>query len=90
MVNIKINGKPVVVEPGKRIIEITDHLQIHIPRFCYHEKLSVVANCRMCLVEIVGAKKLSPACSTYRITKKYYGTFISKSSIRLSYLCSSW
>jgi NADH-quinone oxidoreductase subunit G len=65
MVNIKINGKPVVVEPGKRIIEITDHLQIHIPRFCYHEKLSVVANCRMCLVEIVGAKKLSPACSTY-------------------------
>lgn len=69
MINIKINDKQIAVKDGSRIIEIADNLRIPIPRFCYHEKLSIAANCRVCLVEVEVANtpKLLPACATYVI-----------------------
>ena len=57
MATIEIDGKSFDVENGKMIIEVADDAGIHIPRFCYHKKLSVAANCRMCLVEVVNSKK---------------------------------
>ena len=64
MATIEIDGKPLEVENGKMIIEAADAAGIPIPRFCYHKKLSVAANCRMCLVQIEGSKKPVPACAT--------------------------
>lgn len=64
MVEIEINGKRTMVEDGTSIIEAADGMRIYIPRFCYHKKLSVVANCRMCLVEVDQSKKTLPACAT--------------------------
>ena len=49
---------------NETIIQVTDRLNIHIPRLCYHKRLSIVASCRMCLVEVEGAKFPQPACST--------------------------
>ena len=49
---------------GSMLIQATDKAGIHIPRFCYHEKLSVAANCRMCLVDVEKAPKPMPACAT--------------------------
>ena len=46
------------------LIEVTDRQEVYVPRFCYHEKLSVAANCRMCLVEVEKAPKPLPACAT--------------------------
>lgn len=64
MIDIEINGKPLQVEPGSMIIEVADQAGIPIPRFCYHKKLSIAANCRMCLVEVEKAPKPLPACAT--------------------------
>ena len=64
MASIEIDGKTFDVENGKMIIEVADDAGIHIPRFCYHKKLSVAANCRMCLVEVEGGRKTVPACAT--------------------------
>ncbi|MFZ5844186.1 MAG: NADH-quinone oxidoreductase subunit NuoG [Pseudomonadota bacterium] len=64
MVNIEIDGKKLQVEPGSMIIEAADAAGIYIPRFCYHKKLSVAANCRMCLVDVAKAPKAVPACAT--------------------------
>lgn len=64
MANIEIDGKAFEVENGKMIIEVADEAGIHIPRFCYHKKLSVAANCRMCLVEVENSRKTVPACAT--------------------------
>jgi NADH-quinone oxidoreductase subunit G len=64
MATIEIDGQSFDVENGKMIIEVADDAGIHIPRFCYHKKLSVAANCRMCLVEVVNSKKTLPACAT--------------------------
>ena len=64
MVEIEIDGKKFEVEPGSTIIEAADAAGIYIPRFCYHKKLSVAANCRMCLVEVEKAPKPMPACAT--------------------------
>ncbi|MCR9192474.1 MAG: NADH-quinone oxidoreductase subunit NuoG [Gammaproteobacteria bacterium] len=64
MAKIEIDGKNFDVENGKMIIEVADEAGIHIPRFCYHKKLSVAANCRMCLVEVEGGRKTVPACAT--------------------------
>ncbi|RDH81185.1 MAG: NADH-quinone oxidoreductase subunit G [endosymbiont of Galathealinum brachiosum] len=49
---------------GSMLIQATDKAGIHIPRFCYHDKLSVAANCRMCLVDVEKAPKPMPACAT--------------------------
>ncbi|MGI9220246.1 MAG: NADH-quinone oxidoreductase subunit NuoG [Woeseiaceae bacterium] len=64
VVNIEVDGKPVEARKGQMVIEVTDHIGAYIPRFCYHEKLSIAANCRMCLVEIEKAPKPMPACAT--------------------------
>lgn len=64
MANIEINGKPLQVTDGAMVIEAADAAGITIPRFCYHKKLSVAANCRMCLVEIEKIGKPVPACAT--------------------------
>jgi NADH-quinone oxidoreductase subunit G len=64
MAKIEIDGKSFEVENGKMIIEVADEAGIHIPRFCYHKKLSVAANCRMCLVEVEKNRKTVPACAT--------------------------
>ena len=64
MVNIEIDGKKVKGRDGAMLIEAADEAGIAIPRFCYHKKLSVAANCRMCLVEVEKAAKPLPACAT--------------------------
>ncbi len=64
MAKIEIDGVTVEVEPGTTIIEVADRIGIPIPRFCYHRKLSVAANCRMCLVQVEKAPKALPACAT--------------------------
>ncbi len=64
MVRIEIDGQELEARPGANVIEIADEAGIYIPRFCYHEKLSVAANCRMCLVQIENAPKPMPACAT--------------------------
>ncbi len=63
-VNITVDGKTLEAEQGQMLIEVTDQAGIHIPRFCYHPKLSIAANCRMCLVEVERAPKPLPACAT--------------------------
>lgn len=63
-VNIEIDGKKILAEQGSMIIEAADDHDVYIPRFCYHKKLSVAANCRMCLVELEGGRKAMPACAT--------------------------
>lgn len=64
IVNIEVDGQPVEAKKGQMVIQATDAIGNYIPRFCYHEKLSVAANCRMCLVEIEKAPKPMPACAT--------------------------
>jgi NADH-quinone oxidoreductase subunit G len=64
MLKIEIDGKPLEVPQGSTIIEAADAAGISIPRFCYHHKLSVAANCRMCLVDVEKAPKPLPACAT--------------------------
>jgi len=64
IVNIEVDGKPVEARKGQMVIEVTDAIGAYIPRFCYHEKLSIAANCRMCLVEVEKAPKPLPACAT--------------------------
>ena len=61
---IEIDGRELQAVPGAMIIEVADEAGIYIPRFCYHEKLSIAANCRMCLVEVERAPKPLPACAT--------------------------
>jgi NADH-quinone oxidoreductase subunit G len=63
IVNIEVDGKPVEARQGQMVIEVTDNIGVYVPRFCYHEKLSIAANCRMCLVDIEGAPKPTPACA---------------------------
>lgn len=63
-VNITVDGTELEAQAGQMLIEVTDQAGIHIPRFCYHPKLSIAANCRMCLVEVERAPKPLPACAT--------------------------
>ena len=63
-VEFEIDGKLVTANQGDSIISIADREGIDVPRFCYHKKLSVAANCRMCLVDVEGVPKAQPACST--------------------------
>ncbi|PCI36299.1 MAG: NADH-quinone oxidoreductase subunit G [Thiotrichales bacterium] len=63
-VSVIIDGKKLEVPQGSMIIEAADDAGITIPRFCYHKKLPVAANCRMCLVELKDGRKPMPACAT--------------------------
>ena len=64
MASIEIDGKKIETRDGAMVIEAADEAGIYIPRFCYHKKLSIAANCRMCLVEVEKAAKPLPACAT--------------------------
>ena len=64
MINLEIDGNPVESERGSTVMEAAHKLGIYIPHFCYHKKLSIAANCRMCLVEVEKAPKPLPACAT--------------------------
>ena len=63
-VNIEVNGVPMKARKGQMVIHVTDAHDVYVPRFCYHEKLPIAANCRMCLVEVEKAPKPMPACAT--------------------------
>ena len=64
MIEIQLDGKPVSVAPGSMVMHAADAAGIYVPHFCYHKKLSIAANCRMCLVDIEKAPKPMPACAT--------------------------
>ncbi|MBI4005125.1 MAG: NADH-quinone oxidoreductase subunit G [Gammaproteobacteria bacterium] len=64
LITIEVDGKPLQARKGQMLIQVTDKNDIYVPRFCYHHKLSVAANCRMCLVEVEKAPKPLPACAT--------------------------
>ena len=64
MVEIEIDGKKVEVPEGSMVMHAADKAGTYIPHFCYHKKLSIAANCRMCLVDVEKAPKAVPACAT--------------------------
>lgn len=63
-ITIEIDGQSLPARKGQMVIEVADQAGIYIPRFCYHKKLSIAANCRMCLVDVEKAPKPLPACAT--------------------------
>lgn len=63
-VTLQINGQKIAVPEGTTIMEAANRLGVYIPHFCYHEKLSIAANCRMCMVDIEKSPKALPACAT--------------------------
>ncbi len=64
LLNLEIDGKPTQIEAGRTVMDAAKQLGIKIPHFCYHRKLSIAANCRMCLVQVEKAPKPLPACAT--------------------------
>lgn len=64
MVELTIDGKKVEVPEGSMLMQAANKLGLYVPHFCYHKKLSIAANCRMCLVEVEKAPKAMPACAT--------------------------
>ena len=64
MIEFELDGKTLQVPEGTTIIEAADDAGVYIPRFCYHKKLSIAANCRMCLIEVEKMGKPLPACAT--------------------------
>jgi NADH-quinone oxidoreductase subunit G len=64
ILNIEIDGRALQVESGDTIMDAANQAGITIPHFCYHKKLSIAANCRMCLVQVEKAPKPLPACAT--------------------------
>ena len=64
MVELEIDGKKVEVPEGSMVMDAATQLGLYVPHFCYHKKLSIAANCRMCLVEVEKAPKPLPACAT--------------------------
>ena len=63
-IKVTINGQEIETQRGRLLIDVADENDIVIPRFCYHKRLSVAANCRMCLVEVERSPKPMPACAT--------------------------
>jgi len=64
MISLEIDGQPVQVDSGATVMDAATKLGIFVPHFCYHKKLSIAANCRMCLVQVEKAPKPLPACAT--------------------------
>src|SRR5437762_6960048 len=64
MPKITVDGRETEVRHGATVMEAANRLGIYIPHFCYHKKLSIAANCRMCLVQVEKAPKPLPACAT--------------------------
>ncbi|MDH3258976.1 MAG: 2Fe-2S iron-sulfur cluster-binding protein, partial [Deltaproteobacteria bacterium] len=63
MPKVTINQKQIEVEAGITVLQAAQRLGIEIPHFCYHPRLSIAGNCRMCLVELENMPKLQTACS---------------------------
>ena len=64
MVELEVDGKKVEVNDGSMVMDAANKLGVYVPHFCYHKKLSIAANCRMCLVQVEKAPKPMPACAT--------------------------
>ncbi|MEN9417165.1 MAG: dehydrogenase [Pseudomonadota bacterium] len=64
MIELELDGKKVSVPPGSMVMHAADAAGVYVPHFCYHKKLSIAANCRMCLVDVEKAPKPMPACAT--------------------------
>jgi NADH-quinone oxidoreductase subunit G len=64
MVEIELDGEKVSVPEGSMVMHAADKAGVYVPHFCYHKKLSIAANCRMCLVDVEKAPKPMPACAT--------------------------
>ncbi len=64
MLKVEVDGRQVEVQHGATVMDAANALGIYVPHFCYHKKLSIAANCRMCLVEVEKAPKPLPACAT--------------------------
>ncbi len=64
MADITLDGKPVTIADGSMVMHAADAAGVYIPHFCYHKKLSIAANCRMCLVDVEKMPKPMPACAT--------------------------
>ena len=63
-IDLEIDGRQLEVPEGSTIMDAANQLGIYVPHFCYHKKLSIAANCRMCLVAVEKAPKPLPACAT--------------------------
>ena len=63
MLKLKINNKDFEVEEGLTVLQACEQAGVEIPKFCYHEKLSIAGNCRMCLVEIEKSPKPIASCA---------------------------
>lgn len=63
-VTFTVDGKEVVAKPGTNMMEAVKQVGVEVPYYCYHPRLSVAANCRMCMVEVSNSPKLVPACQT--------------------------
>ena len=85
-IEFEIDGKLVIANQGDSIISIADREGIDIPRFCYHKKLSVAANCRMCLVDIEGSPIAQPACSTPAVNGMKIYTKSDKATVSYTHL----
>jgi NADH-quinone oxidoreductase subunit G len=64
LVTLEVDGRAVQVPAGSMVMEAANRLGIHVPHFCWHKRLSIAANCRMCLVQVEKAPKPLPACAT--------------------------
>ena len=64
MVEIELDGQKIEVLEGSMVMHAAEKAGTYIPHFCYHKKLSVAANCRMCLVDVEKMPKPMPACAT--------------------------
>ncbi|MCL4745058.1 MAG: NADH-quinone oxidoreductase subunit NuoG [Burkholderiaceae bacterium] len=64
MVELEVDGEKVEMPEGSMVMHAASKLGVYVPHFCYHKKLSIAANCRMCLVEVEKAPKPLPACAT--------------------------
>ncbi|MBL8378345.1 MAG: NADH-quinone oxidoreductase subunit G [Burkholderiales bacterium] len=64
MVEVEVDGVKVEVREGSMVMDACNKLDVYVPHFCYHKKLSIAANCRMCLVQVEKAPKPLPACAT--------------------------
>ena len=73
-ITIYINDKEYKVEPNQTIMQAADSVGFHIPRLCYHPKLSIEGACRVCIVEVEGMKNFTASCSFPENKNKYYRT----------------
>ena len=80
MPKITINGKEIEFEKGMTVLQACEIAEVEIPRFCYHEKLSIAGNCRMCLVELENHQNLLPhaQCLLLRMKIKTNSSFVEK------------